>query len=166
MRPKEAQKAADEAKAEFAHIDGDHLTLLNAYHAYKQNGGSKDWCFSNFINARRGRERSVDVVGRGWRRQGEASRREIRVSLFRAKAKRFFSVLILIYTMLLLGSLPSHGKGGTQAGVNHCNVAHYTAVGRIDSRLPRFSVFFSVLMLLQLTTSTPAGEAANGDRGL
>ncbi|CAM9861312.1 unnamed protein product, partial [Laminaria digitata] len=52
MRPKEAQKAADEAKAEFAHIDGDHLTLLNAYHAYKQNGGSKDWCFSNFINAR------------------------------------------------------------------------------------------------------------------
>lgn len=52
MRPKEAQKAADEAKAEFAHIDGDHLTLLNAYHAYKQNGGSKDWCFQNFINAR------------------------------------------------------------------------------------------------------------------
>ncbi|CAB1118542.1 unnamed protein product [Ectocarpus sp. CCAP 1310/34] len=52
MRPKEAQKAADEAKAEFAHIDGDHLTLLNAYHAYKQNGGSKDWCFSNFINSR------------------------------------------------------------------------------------------------------------------
>eukprot|EP00752_Nemacystus_decipiens_P013009 g11509.t1 len=52
MRPKEAQKAADEAKAEFAHIDGDHLTLLNAYHAYKQNGGSKDWCFTNFINSR------------------------------------------------------------------------------------------------------------------
>lgn len=52
MRPKEAQKAADDAKAEFAHIDGDHLTLLNAYHAYKQNGGSKDWCFTNFINAR------------------------------------------------------------------------------------------------------------------
>ncbi len=52
MRPKEAQKAADEAKAEFVHIDGDHLTLLNAYHAYKQNGGSKDWCFSNFINSR------------------------------------------------------------------------------------------------------------------
>lgn len=52
MRPKESQKAADEAKAEFAHIDGDHLTLLNAYHAYKQNGGSKDWCFKNFINSR------------------------------------------------------------------------------------------------------------------
>ena len=28
MRPKEAQKAADEAKAEFAHIDGDHLTTV------------------------------------------------------------------------------------------------------------------------------------------
>ena len=37
LRPREAQKAADEAKARFGHIDGDHLTLLNVYHAYKQN---------------------------------------------------------------------------------------------------------------------------------
>lgn len=35
MRPNEARKAADEAKAQFIHADGDHLTLLNAYHAYK-----------------------------------------------------------------------------------------------------------------------------------
>ena len=37
MRPNEAKKAADEAKMKFAHIDGDHLTLLNVYHAYKQS---------------------------------------------------------------------------------------------------------------------------------
>jgi pre-mRNA-splicing factor ATP-dependent RNA helicase DHX15/PRP43 len=43
MRPREAQKAADEAKARFAHIDGDHLTLLNAYHAFKQNGEDSSW---------------------------------------------------------------------------------------------------------------------------
>lgn len=35
-RPREAAKAADEAKQRFAHVDGDHLTLLNVYHAYKQ----------------------------------------------------------------------------------------------------------------------------------
>lgn len=52
MRPKEAAKAADEAKAQFAHEDGDHLSLLNAYHAYKQAGDSKDWCYDNFINYR------------------------------------------------------------------------------------------------------------------
>jgi pre-mRNA-splicing factor ATP-dependent RNA helicase DHX15/PRP43 len=52
MRPKEAAKAADEAKAQFAHSDGDHLTLLNAYHAYKQAGEGKDWCYYNFINFR------------------------------------------------------------------------------------------------------------------
>ena len=34
MRPKGAERAADEAKAKFAHVDGDHLTYLNAYHAY------------------------------------------------------------------------------------------------------------------------------------
>eukprot|EP01041_Mallomonas_annulata_P008273 gene8273-17023_t len=52
MRPKEAAKAADEAKAQFAHVDGDHLSLLNVYHAYKQAGESKDWCYDNFVNYR------------------------------------------------------------------------------------------------------------------
>ena len=37
LRPNEAKKAADESKMKFAHIDGDHLTLLNVYHAYKQS---------------------------------------------------------------------------------------------------------------------------------
>lgn len=37
VRPTEAKKQADEAKMRFAHIDGDHLTLLNVYHAYKQS---------------------------------------------------------------------------------------------------------------------------------
>eukprot|EP00898_Chlorokybus_atmophyticus_P003156 jgi/Chlat1/3841/Chrsp26S04064 len=52
VRPREAQKAADEAKARFSHIDGDHLTLLNVYHAYKQNNDDPQWCYSNFINSR------------------------------------------------------------------------------------------------------------------
>ncbi len=37
IRPTEARKQADESKMRFAHIDGDHLTLLNVYHAYKQS---------------------------------------------------------------------------------------------------------------------------------
>uniref|UniRef100_A0A7N2R3I7 RNA helicase n=1 Tax=Quercus lobata TaxID=97700 RepID=A0A7N2R3I7_QUELO len=49
---KEAQEAADEAKARFGHIDGDHLTLLNVYHAYKQNNEDLLWCYENFVNQR------------------------------------------------------------------------------------------------------------------
>ena len=45
-------KAADEAKAKFSHEDGDHLTLLNAYQAYKQKGEDPNWCWDNFINLR------------------------------------------------------------------------------------------------------------------
>ncbi|XP_022802651.1 pre-mRNA-splicing factor ATP-dependent RNA helicase DHX15-like [Stylophora pistillata] len=52
MRPNEAKKAADEAKMKFAHIDGDHLTLLNVYHAYKQNHDDTQWCYDNFIQHR------------------------------------------------------------------------------------------------------------------
>ena len=31
---------------------GDHISLLNAYHAYKENGESKEWCYDNFLNYR------------------------------------------------------------------------------------------------------------------
>lgn len=36
----------------FAHIDGDHLTLLNVYHAFKQATEDPNWCYENFINFR------------------------------------------------------------------------------------------------------------------
>ncbi|MED6195048.1 hypothetical protein PIB30_034381 [Stylosanthes scabra] len=52
VRPREARKSADEAKARFGHIDGDHLTLLNVYHAYKQNNEDPSWCYENFVNQR------------------------------------------------------------------------------------------------------------------
>lgn len=52
VRPNEAKKAADESKMRFAHIDGDHLTLLNVYHAFKQNHEDTQWCYDNFINYR------------------------------------------------------------------------------------------------------------------
>lgn len=52
VRPPEMKRQADEAKARFAHIDGDHLTLLNIYHAFKQNNEDPQWCYDNFINYR------------------------------------------------------------------------------------------------------------------
>merc|ERR1711971_699468 len=56
IRPRECQKDADDAKGRFSHLDGDHLTLLNVFHAYKQYGaGGQDvgqFCYDNYINAR------------------------------------------------------------------------------------------------------------------
>lgn len=52
MRPKDSAKAADAAKAEFSHVDGDHLTLLNAYNAWKQAGEDKDWAWDHFLDQR------------------------------------------------------------------------------------------------------------------
>eukprot|EP00771_Trimastix_marina_P000107 gnl/Trimastix_PCT/1112.p1 GENE.gnl/Trimastix_PCT/1112~~gnl/Trimastix_PCT/1112.p1 ORF type:complete len:737 (-),score=283.41 gnl/Trimastix_PCT/1112:659-2833(-) len=52
IRPKEAARQADNAKQQFAHADGDHLTLLNAYHAWKTQGEMQKWCYDNFINSR------------------------------------------------------------------------------------------------------------------
>jgi len=52
VRPNEAKKAADEAKSRFIHSDGDHLTLLNVFHAFKSNFDNPSWCHDNFVNHR------------------------------------------------------------------------------------------------------------------
>ncbi len=52
LRPHDQQKAADEAKNKFSHVDGDHLAMLNVFNAYKQSGESLDWCRQNFLNHR------------------------------------------------------------------------------------------------------------------
>lgn len=54
VRPRDRQRMADQAKAQFAHPDGDHLTLLNVYQAWEdvQQGGKDNWCHENFLNPR------------------------------------------------------------------------------------------------------------------
>ncbi|KAK1771543.1 P-loop containing nucleoside triphosphate hydrolase protein [Phialemonium atrogriseum] len=59
-RPKEKQGLADQKKAKFHDPQGDHLTLLNVYNAWKTSGFSSPWCFENFIQARSMR-RAKDV---------------------------------------------------------------------------------------------------------
>jgi len=59
-RPKEKQQQADQKKAKFHDPHGDHLTLLNVYNSWKNNGYQNTWCFENFIQARSMR-RAKDV---------------------------------------------------------------------------------------------------------
>ncbi|KAL8732123.1 MAG: hypothetical protein Q9181_004061 [Wetmoreana brouardii] len=55
VRPNSARKRADEMKALFAHPDGDHLTMLNVYHAFKSPQAQetpKQWCHDHFLSLR------------------------------------------------------------------------------------------------------------------
>lgn len=55
VRPASQRKRADEMKNLFAHPDGDHLTLLNAYHAFKSpeaQENTKQWCHDHFLSLR------------------------------------------------------------------------------------------------------------------
>ena len=55
VRPANARKRADEMKELFAHPDGDHLTMLNCYHAFKSPDAQKDpkqWCYDHFLSYR------------------------------------------------------------------------------------------------------------------
>jgi len=59
-RPKEKQGPADQKKARFFQPEGDHLTLLAVYQAWKASKFSNAWCFENFIQAR-SMKRAQDV---------------------------------------------------------------------------------------------------------
>jgi len=55
VRPATAKKRADEMKALFAHPDGDHLTLLNVYHAFRSpevQADAQQWCYDHFLSYR------------------------------------------------------------------------------------------------------------------
>ena len=52
LRPAHDKKRADDAKAQFDNDNGDHLTLLNVYNAWKQNGEDNKWAFNNYLNGR------------------------------------------------------------------------------------------------------------------
>lgn len=55
VRPIAQRKRADEMKASFAHPDGDHLTMLNVYHAFKgpeAQANPKQWCHDHFLSLR------------------------------------------------------------------------------------------------------------------
>jgi len=74
MRPRNAAAEADRAKESFAHQDGDHLTLLNVFHAYlhvEQSGSDvKRWCWENFVQ-----ERSMQLAVNVRRQLEEAIKR-------------------------------------------------------------------------------------------
>jgi pre-mRNA-splicing factor ATP-dependent RNA helicase DHX15/PRP43 len=55
VRPAAQRKRADEMKNLFAHPDGDHLTMLNVYHAYRGDeaqSNPKQWCHDHFLSLR------------------------------------------------------------------------------------------------------------------
>eukprot|EP00826_Nyctotherus_ovalis_P005737 TRINITY_DN11305_c0_g1_i7.p1 TRINITY_DN11305_c0_g1~~TRINITY_DN11305_c0_g1_i7.p1 ORF type:complete len:479 (+),score=149.72 TRINITY_DN11305_c0_g1_i7:48-1439(+) len=51
-RPRDKQILADQKRAKFYHPDGDHLSMLTVYEAWRTNNCSNKWCFDNFIHAR------------------------------------------------------------------------------------------------------------------
>ncbi|ORY64133.1 P-loop containing nucleoside triphosphate hydrolase protein [Pseudomassariella vexata] len=56
VRPANKRREADEMKAMFKHPEGDHLTMLNVYHAFKgiqsRDGDAKKWCHEHYLSFR------------------------------------------------------------------------------------------------------------------
>jgi len=59
-RPKEKQGQADQKRAKFFQPEGDQLTLLTVYEAWKATRFSNPWCYENFVQVR-SMKRAQDV---------------------------------------------------------------------------------------------------------
>eukprot|EP00301_Raphidiophrys_heterophryoidea_P007365 c12860_g1_i1.p1 GENE.c12860_g1_i1~~c12860_g1_i1.p1 ORF type:complete len:545 (+),score=192.20 c12860_g1_i1:51-1685(+) len=51
-RPKDKQAQADQKRSKFYQVEGDHITMLTVYNAWKASNYSTPWCFDNFIQSR------------------------------------------------------------------------------------------------------------------
>ena len=51
-RPKNKQNEADTKKSKFHQPEGDHLTLLTVYNAWRDSGFATGWCHDNYIQNR------------------------------------------------------------------------------------------------------------------
>jgi len=52
FRPKDQQALADQKKAMFNQSEGDHITLLSVYNAWKNHNFSSSWCRDSFVQYR------------------------------------------------------------------------------------------------------------------
>ena len=46
LRPKEKIVEATDAHSKFVNLEGDHLTIMNAFHEYLRKNMDVDWCFN------------------------------------------------------------------------------------------------------------------------
>ena len=47
---KKRREMAQEMRKKFTNKSGDHLTYINVYNQFKQNGYSEVWCYDNYVN--------------------------------------------------------------------------------------------------------------------
>ncbi|XP_047463777.1 ATP-dependent RNA helicase DHX33 [Mugil cephalus] len=50
--PPARREEVQSARKKFTSSEGDHVTLLNIYRAFKKVSGNKEWCRENFVNSR------------------------------------------------------------------------------------------------------------------
>ena len=52
FRPKDREEESDAAREKFFVPESDHLTLLNVYQQWKNNGYAQDWCSKHFLQGK------------------------------------------------------------------------------------------------------------------
>ncbi|GIQ90133.1 hypothetical protein KIPB_012807, partial [Kipferlia bialata] len=149
-RPKDKQDKADQAKQRFHAPEGDHLTLLNVYEAWKAAGESPQWARDHFINAR-GLKDAKDVRGQLERL---LSRRRLAITSCGRKRELVIKAIVAGFFHHVARKDPQEGykvlQDGTQVDI-HNSSAIYRASPRMvvfhDMRLTSREFMFNVSVI-------------------
>ena len=143
VRPASARKRADEMKALFAHPDGDHLTMLNVYHAFKGPealANPKQWCHDRFLSLRA--LQSADNVRLQLRRIMETNELELMSTPFEDK-KYYENIRRALVSGFFMQVAKREGTGKTYVTVkdNQSVLLHPSTVLSQDSEWVVYNEF-------------------------
>ena len=143
VRPASARKRADEMKNLFAHPDGDHLTLLNVYHAFKGDAAQSDprqWCHEHFLSLRA--LQSADNVRQQLKRIMETHELELMSTPF--EDKKYYENIrraLVAGFFMQVAKRESSGKTYTTVKDNQTVLLHPSTVLAQDSEWVLYNEF-------------------------
>ncbi|KAI9672040.1 MAG: DEAH-box ATP-dependent RNA helicase prp43 [Trizodia sp. TS-e1964] len=143
VRPASSRKRADEMKGLFAHPDGDHLTMLNVYHAFRgpqAQASPKQWCHDHFLSLRA--LQSADNVRQQLRRIMEREELELVSTPFEDK-KYYENIRRALVSgfFMQVAKKDSTGKSYTTVKDNQSVILHPSTVLAQESEWVTYNEF-------------------------
>ena len=157
VRPASARKRADEMKNLFAHPDGDHLTMLNVYHAFKgpdAQANPRQWCHDHFLSLRA--LQSADNVRMQLKRIMEREEVELMSTPFDDK-KYYENIRRALVSgfFMQVAKKESNGKTYTTVKDNQTVLLHpSTVLGQESEWVCSFSPFWHLYCTLRLAAAS------------
>eukprot|EP01104_Vermistella_antarctica_P019886 TRINITY_DN811_c0_g3_i1.p1 TRINITY_DN811_c0_g3~~TRINITY_DN811_c0_g3_i1.p1 ORF type:complete len:1118 (-),score=403.09 TRINITY_DN811_c0_g3_i1:68-3421(-) len=135
-RPRDKAIHAENARQNFNHAQGDHMTLMNVYDQWKDSNYSIQWCFENFIQHRsmkRARDVRDQLEGLCERTEIELESNDDHIMIRKSITSGYFYCTAKLQ------------RTGTYRTVKHGQTVHIHPSSSLFEKLPKWLVYFELV---------------------